>query len=62
MITCPICGKEGKSMDLAKHIIYPTGNIENDLKHKTWLDGQNLDLSKEFKPLADLLETMGESK
>jgi len=63
MIKCPVCNKiKDNSSDLAKHVIMPTGNVELDLKHKKWLEEQNLDLSKGWKPLADLLETIGKSK
>ena len=50
------------SMDLAKHIIMPTGNNTNDFKHREWREHQNLDLSKGWKPLAELLKSIGESK
>lgn len=45
-------------MNLAKHMIYPSGDEKIDKEHREWIESKNLDLSKGFKPLAELLASL----
>mgnify|MGYP001615938603 CR=1 FL=1 len=59
MYKCPICNKiKDASMDLARHMVMPSGDEILDTKHKAWVNQKNLDLSNGWKPLAELLSGM----